>query len=337
LAKVIVLSGAGISAESGIETFRDSNGLWEKHNIEEVCSSSSLTDNRNKTIDFYDTRRSELKNKKPNRTHIVLTKLKKKYRSDIAIITQNVDNLFEKAGLKSDEITHLHGLLTDAQCEECNLIYDIGYSKLSDKFNGKCPNCKSLKLRPHVVMFGEKAPMYDKLYEEIKDCTLLVVIGTSGSVINVDSFTPYIKKSILNNLEPSKAIFDKLYTKVLYKKATEAIDEIALNIEKELRDSVKSLTESLIEKTLNLQSDESAILTFNQSVDRDRLYSHLSQIIKREENLTESEFNTIITNLIVEFKNRRDNKLKTVEKREHYNKLLCFFVNEFNFNSIYEN
>ena len=111
------------------------------------------------------------------------------------------------------------------------LIYDIGYKNIGlDKFDGKCPTCGSKKIRPNIVMFGEAAPMYAKLNEEIETCDLLVVIGTSGNVVSVDSLATYVDRSILNNIEKSDAIFDELYTKVLYKKATDAIDEIADDI-----------------------------------------------------------------------------------------------------------
>ncbi|MEA3315360.1 MAG: Sir2 family NAD-dependent protein deacetylase [Campylobacterota bacterium] len=233
MAKVIVLSGAGISAESGISTFRDSDGLWEEYDIKDICTAGCLETNRAQTIEFYDKRRLDLIDKEPNKAHLVLAELKNRYKNDIAIITQNVDNLFEKAGISHNDVIHLHGYLTEVECEECGLVYDIGYKKIGeDSFDGKCPTCGSKKIRPFIVMFGEAVPMYDKLYKEMENCELLVVIGTSGNVVSVDNLAVYVDKSILNNLEESKAIFDELYTKVLYKKATEAIDEIACEIEK---------------------------------------------------------------------------------------------------------
>jgi NAD-dependent deacetylase len=234
MAKIVVLSGAGISAESGISTFRDSDGLWEEYDIKEVCTAGCLLTNRDKTIQFYDKRREELQYKQPNKAHWVLSELKERYKDEIAIITQNVDNLFEKADIAHEDVIHLHGYLREVMCEDCGLVYDIRYKKIQDSFNGKCPTCSSKKIRPNIVMFGEAAPLYAKLYKELEDCELLVIIGTSGNVIDVDSLTKYAKKSILNNLEPSDAIDDSLYTKVLYKKATDAIDEIA----KEIKDTL---------------------------------------------------------------------------------------------------
>lgn len=228
MAKVIILSGAGISAESGISTFRDSGGLWEKHKIEDVCYAGCLEKNRKLTIDFYNSRREELKNKKPNHAHKLIAKLKDKYKKQIAVITQNVDDMFEKAGC--EEVLHLHGFLRELKCEKCENIVDIAYEK-QDTTNENCPKCQN-HLRPNIVFFGEMAPKYQDMYKEFDDCEFFVVIGTSGAVINTDMFlNPDIKVSILNNLEPSGYLMEEVYTKVLHKKATEAIDEIAFDIE----------------------------------------------------------------------------------------------------------
>ncbi len=231
MARVLILSGAGISAESGINTFRDSGGLWDDYDVATVCSADSLEKNEDITINFYNKARVALADKTPNYAHNVIAKLKKKYKNDIAVITQNVDDLFEKAGMASEDVIHLHGFMTELRCRnnKCNLTFEIGYKKQEDSSNEKCPTCNS-KLRPNIVFFGEAAPMYAKLHKELEDCELFIVIGTSGNVINTDSLTNYVPKSILNNLEPSPAIFDKLYSKVLYKPATKAIDEIASDI-----------------------------------------------------------------------------------------------------------
>ena len=235
MAKVIILSGAGISAESGISTFRDGGGLWEKHKIEDVCYAGCLEKNRKLTIDFYNARREELKDKKPNHAHKVIAKLKDKYKDQIAVITQNVDDMFEKAGC--DEVLHLHGFLRELRCEKCENIVDIVYEK-QDMTNENCPKCQN-HLRPNIVFFGEMAPKYQDMYKEFDDCEFFVVIGTSGAVINTDMFlNPDIKVSILNNLEPSGYLMEEVYTKVLHKKATEAIDEIAFDIEDFLNEGV---------------------------------------------------------------------------------------------------
>ena len=232
MAKVLILSGAGISAESGIKTFRDSDGLWEEHDVSIVCNYDSMQKHEAITVEFYDKRRAELEFKEPNYAHKVVVNLKKRYKKDIAVITQNVDNLFEKAGLGSDEVIHLHGFLSELRCQnyECSLIFDIGYKSQKEFNGGLCPKCHT-KLRPNIVFFGEQAPMYEELSRQIQDCELFVVIGTSGNVIGVNTMAQFATRSILNNYEPSNAINEVYFSKVLYKKATEAIDEIAVEIE----------------------------------------------------------------------------------------------------------
>ena len=231
MAKIIILSGAGISAESGISTFRDEDGLWENHKIEDICVSGCLDFNRDNTIKFYDMLRVNLKDKKPNYAHEVVAKLKNKYPDDIAVITQNVDNMFEKANCK--DVLHLHGFLQELRCVNCNNIVNIGYEEQFKKYEN-CPKCSGF-LRPNIVFFAEDAPKYINMYNEFYDCEVLVVIGTSGAVINTDRLlTSKIKFSILNNLEKSVFLNDTLYSKVLYKKASLAIDEIAKDIEEYL-------------------------------------------------------------------------------------------------------
>ena len=227
MAKVIIFSGAGVSAQSGISTFRDSDGLWEMYDIKDICTAGCLDSNRAETIEFYDKRRADIEFKEPNYAHKQIQKLKDMYSTDIAIITQNVDNMFEKSGCR--DVLHLHGFLPEVVCESCGFKDDIGYEKLEDAYE-VCPTCNNL-LRPNIVFFGEAAPRYADMYKELSDCEMLVVIGTSGNVINTDMFLGgEIKLSILNNLEESDAINDELYSKVLYKKATEAIDEIVEDI-----------------------------------------------------------------------------------------------------------
>ncbi len=232
MAKVIILSGAGLSAESGISTFRESGGLWEQYDVSVVCNYDSLEKNESLTLEFYDKRRQELASKEPNKAHIEYAKLKKRHLEDVAIITQNVDDLFEKAGLKHDEVIHLHGYLPEVRCRNphCEAIYDIGYGSIYDFHNGFCPKCGE-KLRPNIVFFGEMAPLYERLNTEIQNCEFIVVVGTSGNVIGVNTMAAFIEHSILNNLEESAAIEHQLFEKALFKPATEAVDEIVADIE----------------------------------------------------------------------------------------------------------
>jgi len=228
MAKVVIFTGAGLSAESGIDTFRDSGGIWEKHNIDDVCTKGCLDTNRDETIKFYDMLRTGLENKEPNHAHKVIAQLKQKYPDDISIITQNVDDLFEKAGCK--DVIHVHGELKKIECISCNYQEDIGYVAQNEAWQS-CPMCKK-DLRPYVVFYNEPAPLYQDMFLELANCEFLVVIGTSGATLCVDLMLgKNIEYTILNNLEKSVSIDHKKFDKVLFKNATRAIDEIAKDIE----------------------------------------------------------------------------------------------------------
>jgi NAD-dependent deacetylase len=335
MAKVVILSGAGISAESGIQTFRDNYGLWQMYDVDRVCRSGCLEDNRDETIEFYDKRRAELEDKEPNHAHKIIAELKKRYPDEISILTQNVDNLFEKAGLSSDEVVHLHGKLTKVECEKCGLVYDIGYQKISQAYNGKCPDCQSKKIRPFIVMFGEEAPEYQKLHDEPKDCELFVVIGTSGKVVWVDDIAMQTKKSILNNLEPSDAIDDSVFDKVIYDKATVAIDEIKMDIINTVKTKVQQVSEKLSNATIHMLDYDLDGLTFTKELNGENLYNYLVKLLKEQE-LSKDEFNQILTNLIIKFKDKRDSKLKMMETKEDYDRLLCFLIEEFEYEKIFK-
>jgi len=221
--QILILSGAGLSAESGIRTFRDSNGLWEDYDIMEVCSAQGFAKDRQKVLDFYDMRREDIKDKIPNAAHLMTAQLKKKYPKNIHILTQNVDDLLEKAGC--EDIHHLHGTLRDLRCEACGNIWDIGYGSIKGK---TCPKCQSDHIRHNVVMFHEPAPAYDTLYELIAKCRneLFIAIGTSGQVIDAGGIADYFKFSILNNRDPEPTM-DRSFTKVFHELATTAAPKIA--------------------------------------------------------------------------------------------------------------
>ena len=171
--KIVVLTGAGISAESGISTFRDSNGLWENHDIEEVASPSGWCLNPELVTNFYNQRRAQLHTVKPNAAHYALAELEKKH--EVVIITQNVDDLHERAG--STNVMHLHGELFKSRDEETGDVYeqyeDMAYGDLSP--NGNI-------LRPHIVWFFEDVPMILPARKEVMSADYLIVIGTSLQV-----------------------------------------------------------------------------------------------------------------------------------------------------------
>ncbi|PSM53056.1 NAD-dependent protein deacetylase, SIR2 family [Campylobacter blaseri] len=227
--EILILSGAGLSAESGLKTFRDSGGLWEEYNVMEVCSIQGFEKDRQKVLDFYDERRAQLKNSNPNLAHKTIAKIKEKYKDKVSVLTQNVDDLLEKAGCKN--VIHLHGELTKLRCEDCNCEFYIGYESQKSKI---CPQCNSKKVRHAIVMFGEMAPMYQILYEKLEKMKLFVCIGTSGEVLDVKSYARMAKFSILNNLEYSN--LNMYFSKSYNESATKAI----LKIEKDIENFVKN-------------------------------------------------------------------------------------------------
>ncbi len=219
--KIVILTGAGISAESGIKTFRDSNGLWEGHDVMEVASPAGFKKNPELVLDFYNQRRRQLLNVQPNSAHLDLVKLEKKY--DVTIITQNVDDLHERAG--SSKVLHLHGeLLKSRSTIDEHLIYDC----FSDILIGDtCDNHH--QLRPHIVWFGEAVPMLEKAIDIVADCDLLVIIGTSMQVYPAASLVNYIMhKTPIFFLDPKPSIsnnsFDNLT--IISKKATDGVKEL---------------------------------------------------------------------------------------------------------------
>ena len=173
--KIVILSGAGISAESGISTFRDSGGLWEQYPIEQVASIDGWYKNPELMVDFYNQRRKQLAEVSPNKAHKIIAELENDF--DVVVITQNVDDLHERAG--SSKIIHLHGELTKL-CNEKNqkIIKDIGYNAQT---YGEKANDDSL-WRPFIVWFGEAVPMMEKAIAEVSTADYLIIIGTSLNV-----------------------------------------------------------------------------------------------------------------------------------------------------------
>lgn len=172
--KIVILTGAGISAESGIKTFRDADGLWEGHDVMEVASPKGWARNRKLVLEFYNERRRQILDVHPNEGHKALVELEDKY--EVCIITQNIDNLHERAGSK--RIVHLHGELLKARSTlDPNLIYD--WTKDINQ-GDKCE--KGAQLRPHIVWFGESVPMLEKAAELTSIADILIIIGTSMQV-----------------------------------------------------------------------------------------------------------------------------------------------------------
>jgi NAD-dependent deacetylase len=173
--KLVILTGAGMSSESGIRTFRDSGGLWEEHDVTEVATPMGWWKNKDLVLRFYNERRKQLAECKPNPGHTGLADLEKHF--DVQIITQNVDNLHERAGSKN--ILHLHGELTKVRSSsDPALVYDIGYKDINQGDNCE----KGSQLRPHIVWFGEDVPMMDEAVRITSGADIFVVIGSSLNV-----------------------------------------------------------------------------------------------------------------------------------------------------------
>lgn len=186
--KIVVLTGAGMSAESGINTFRDADGLWEGHDIMEVASPIGWQKNKEKVLDFYNKRRAQLLEVFPNAAHKALVELENKYQ--VTIITQNVDDLHERAG--SSKVLHLHGeLLKVRSTKNPNLIYDWKHAL---NLGNLCE--ENSQLRPHIVWFGENVPLFDKALEITSDADVLMIIGTSMQVYPAAQLINYVKAEI---------------------------------------------------------------------------------------------------------------------------------------------
>lgn len=187
--KIVVLTGAGISAESGIKTFRDADGLWEGHDVMEVASPAGYLNNPELVLDFYNQRRKQLKEVKPNLAHTILAELEVDF--NITIITQNVDDLHERAG--STKVIHLHGELLKARNEQdINSVIDWK----EDIFLGDL-DAQNIQLRPHIVWFGEEVPEMENAMLEIEEADYLLVIGTSLQVYPAAGLINYVADDVL--------------------------------------------------------------------------------------------------------------------------------------------
>lgn len=198
LKKLVVLTGAGISAESGIKTFRDSGGLWENHNVMDVASYEGWLKNKELVLEFYNERRRQLEKVVPNKAHTGLVELEQYF--NVHIITQNVDNLHERAGSK--HILHLHGELTKARSTVyADDIVEIGYKDLH--VGDVCQ--KGTQLRPHIVWFGEAVPAMTEAIDIVSKADIFVVVGTSLNVYPAAGLIDYVPpKSPIYIIDPNQ-------------------------------------------------------------------------------------------------------------------------------------
>ena len=242
---IIILTGAGITKESGLDTFRDEDGIWSKVRIEDVATPDAYQKNPKQVQDFYNVRRQSLIQDqiKPNEAHEALARLEKVWiaegRGNVTIVTQNIDNLHERAGSKN--IIHMHGEILKARCEQCATISacmcDLGAGEI-------CSYCAHVNtLRPHVVWFGEMPLEMDRIHKFLEKCNLFVSIGTSGNVYPAAGFVQLVRLqpdtyAIELNLEPSEGA--TLFDEARYGPATNLIP---------------SFVEELIDNGLPLKND----------------------------------------------------------------------------------
>ena len=213
---VVILTGAGISAESGVRTFRDNDGLWENHRIEDVATPIAWRNDPELVWKFYQARRNQMQEVEPNPAHVAIAQLQKNHQN-VTLITQNVDNLHERGG--SENVIHMHGKLETLRCERSEISeIRMHEADLSDEFV-QCSCCSEpSRMRPDIVWFGEMPMFMREIYEAVDNCDVFIVIGSSGHVYPaaglVDVASQMGAKTILINLEePENASsFDQVYT-----------------------------------------------------------------------------------------------------------------------------
>lgn len=221
---IVILTGAGISKESGLDTFRDSDGIWAKVRIEDVATPEAFARNPSRVQEFYNARRAGLKDPKvaPNAAHEALARLEREWPGEVLLVTQNIDDLHERAG--SRNLIHMHGELLKVRCEYCDALleWDDALSTATP-----CPHCgRKGGMRPHVVWFGEMPLGMDTIYEKLDTCGLFVSIGTSGNVYPAAGFVQHVRyrglaHSVELNLEPSQGA--TLFAEVILGPATEIV------------------------------------------------------------------------------------------------------------------
>lgn len=220
---IVILTGAGISQESGLATFRDQGGLWENERIEDVATPEAFMKSPMKVHSFYNKRRKQLLSNSicPNNAHVALAKLERECPCQLLVVTQNVDNLHERAG--SHHLLHMHGELFKVRCSRCGGIYHWEFDLSTEDV---CPLCHAKgHLRPHIVWFGEMPLYMDTIQSALTSCCTFVSIGTSANVYPASAFLNIAKRSgaktIEINLEPS--VQATLFDEAMYGYASELV------------------------------------------------------------------------------------------------------------------
>ena len=226
--QVVVLTGAGMSAESGIATFRDSGGLWEQYRVEDVATPEGFRRNPQLVLDFYNQRRRDAFRAQPNQGHVGLAEMEKDY--NVSIITQNVDDLHERAG--STDVLHLHGELKKVRStQDPSLIYELTPEKPDIHIGDKCE--LGSQLRPHIVWFGEAVPMIEEAIRKVQKADILVVIGTSLNVYPAAGLLNYAPDGIpVYLIDPNNVNAPRQDVRYIYKGASEGMAELRKQLER---------------------------------------------------------------------------------------------------------
>ena len=193
---IVILTGAGISAESGIDTFRDAGGLWEQHRVEDVATPEGFARDPDLVLRFYDMRREAIQTKQPNPAHEALARLDRDWDGELLIVTQNVDDLHERAG--AGRVLHMHGTHLNAWCTACD-AQTPWTGPMIDR--PACPECGARSLRPDVVWFGEMPYEMDRIHTALRQADLFVSIGTSGAVYPAAGFVQEARAMRVRTLE----------------------------------------------------------------------------------------------------------------------------------------
>ena len=221
---IVVLTGAGISAESGIKTFRDADGLWEGHDVMQVATPEGFRSNPQLVLDFYNQRRKQLLEVEPNSAHYDLAHLEAEY--EVSIITQNVDDLHERAG--STDVIHLHGELLKSR----NVVDDSSFFECKKDILLGDVCSKGHQLRPHIVWFGEDVPMIEKAMEVCEKADILIIIGTSMQVYPAAGLMHYVPEGIpIYFIDPKPAMESKENLKVITESATVGMKKVIQYLE----------------------------------------------------------------------------------------------------------
>ncbi|HYD30074.1 MAG TPA: Sir2 family NAD+-dependent deacetylase [Azospirillaceae bacterium] len=221
--KIVILTGAGISKESGLDTFRCADGIWAKVRLEDVATPDGFVRNPALVHEFYNHRRREVQKEaiQPNPAHHAIARLEREWPGEVLLVTQNIDDLHGRAG--STNLIHMHGELLKMRCEHCRVVSEIRSDLSVEDACGRCG--RKGGLRPHVVWFGEMPLEMDRIYDALADCDLFLSIGTSGNVYPAAGFVQqagmYGAHTVELNLEPSQGA--TLFRETLYGPATEMV------------------------------------------------------------------------------------------------------------------